>query len=247
MQLGLARTPPPGGDDAARALIAASASLGQRPAITFLAAAGRQEQGFRSLAGWVAKGAHLLHDEFGLRPGDTLGVAGPPGWPLASLCLAAWWSGLTVSTSLTGANVAAVVLHVGLSAPAGTPVLWLGDGPDGTAPTPDGGECWTEAVLPYPDRAPSAAATSDAIAWQHGSVRLTQAQLLEGIRAIPTGVVGLRRSLHADVVTDPVALAVLTLRPLVTGTASVIIDDATEGPTDGLERAATAERIVTWQ
>jgi hypothetical protein len=60
-------------------------------------------------------------------------------------------------------------------------------------------------------------------------------------------VVGLRRSLHADVVTDPVALAVLTLRPLVTGTASVIIDDATEGPTDGLERAATAERIVTWQ
>lgn len=247
MQLGLARTPPPGGDDAARSLIAASASLGQRPAITFLAGAGRQEQGFRSLAGWVAKGAHLLHDEFGLRPGDTLGVAGPPGWPLASLCLAAWWSGLKVSTSMGGADVAAVVLHVGLPAPAGTPVLWLGDGPDGTAPTPDGGECWTEAVLPYPDRAPSAAATPDAVAWQHGSVRLTQAQLLEGIRAIPAGVVGLRRSLHADIVADPVALAALTLRPLVTGTASVIVDDVTEGPTDELERAAAAERIVIWQ
>ena len=250
MQLGLGRIPPPSGDDAARTLIAASTSLGQRPAITFLTPAGRQEQGFRSLAGWVAKGAHLLHDELGCRPGDVLGVAGAAGWPLASLCLAAWWSGLTISTSVSDAEVAtvaAVVLQVGRPAPAGVPVLWLGDGPDGTAPTLDGGECWTEAVLPYPDRAPSAAATPDAIAWQHGSVRLTQAQLIEGTRTIPAGVIGLRRSRHANVITDPIALAALTLRPLVTGTASVIVDDVTDGPTDELERAAVTERIVVWQ
>jgi uncharacterized protein (TIGR03089 family) len=247
MQLGLSRTPPSGGDDVAQALVAAAASLGQRPAITFLTPAGRQEQGFRSLAGWVAKGAHLLHDELGLRPGDALGVAGPAGWPLASVCLAAWWSGLRITTTNGAPDVAAFVLHVSQpTLTAGLPVLWLGDETDGTAITPDGGECFTEAVLPYPDRAPSPAAAPDAIAWQHGSDRRTQAQLLEQLRTIPAGVVGLRRSRHADVVSDPVALALLALRPLVTGSASVIVDDVTGGDVEELEQAAAAERVAAW-
>ena len=84
---------PPAADDVATALAGAAALLGQRPAITALTLSGRREQGFASLAGWVAKGANLLSAELDVGPGDRVGLAGPPGWPLAAVALSAWWVG----------------------------------------------------------------------------------------------------------------------------------------------------------
>jgi len=240
--IGLGSARPPAAADIAQALDGAVRSLGQRPAITFLTPRGRQEQGLRSLGGWVAKGAHLLRDEFGLRPGDSIGVSGPAGWPLATVCLAAWWNGLTVSDP---ADTHVAVLHVGATAPSGSEVLWLGDDPDGSAPTPDGRDCWTEAVLPYPDRAPAPAATTDAIALRLGTATFTHAALLALAGTPPDGVVGLRRAGRPDVTTDAAALAALTLRPLVTGAAIVVVDDADMEPADA-ERAVAAERVTAW-
>jgi hypothetical protein len=133
MLLGPAASRPAPSTDLAEALARATATLGQRPAITRLDGPQRQEQGFVSLAGWAAKGAHLLRDGWGVGPDTPLGVAGPPGWPLAGACLAAWWLG----ACLVPADEATVaVVHTSCSPSGPGDVLWVGDGPDGTGPIP---------------------------------------------------------------------------------------------------------------
>jgi len=267
MRIGGVGDRPEPSSDVASALSGAVARLGQRPAVTSHGAEGRHEQGFVSLAGWAAKGANLLRDEFGLAAGDRLGVASPPGWPLAAVTLAAWWLGITIVPASTP-GLLLTVRHVALpDVPAGGPaggrtaarggdVLWLGDALDGTGiPPTHGDECWTDAVIPHPDRAPTPVRDGSAVALdlsgadQHGDSAVdrtaSQLQLLTSVSADPAGVVGILRRGGTDLLSGSDAvrqLTALVVRPLVSGSATVV------APADEVARAriSTAERVVRW-
>lgn len=241
MRLGPLAPRPPAADDVATALAGAAAALGQRPAITVVVPDLRQEQGFVSLAGWAAKGAHLLRDELGLGPGDVLGVDAPPSWPLAAVALAAWWVGVALGPVATGRPA---VVHEGRPDPGGD-VWWLGDAIDGgpvdTASI--GGEAWTAAVIPYPDRPPAPGASPDVAAIVDAEGRVTtQRELLAAWRG-DEGVLGLRRpALDA---TYPLGqVMALAGRPLVTGTATVVLAGAADAAT--VERITADERVARW-
>lgn len=252
---------PPTAPDVAAALSGAVAALGQRPAITGLRPDGRREQGFASLAGWVAKGANLLSGEFGLGPGDRVGLEGPAGWPLAAAALSAWWVGVTVVPARSGGTGLAIahVASAEQAAPGGSAeqgalpaeVLWFGDaldGTDGTHAAPPSGEWWAEAVTPHPDRPPAAVhdGTLVALTLQDGTDR-SQGDLLDAAVDAAGGAIGLLRAGDVDVLTRSeaaVLLATLALRPLVTGSATVVVEDGAS-PADR-ERIASAERIVRW-
>lgn len=242
---------PPASDHVAGALEGAVALLGQRPAVTGLIGGERREQGFASLAGWVAKGANLLTTELGLGPGDRMALGGPPGWPLAAVALSAWWAGLTVVPLSRSGDAAVTVAHAGLDLGTGArsgELLRFGDALDGTGVAtrdePNLGEQWTDAVTPHGDRPPAPArdATLVAFAEEDGEA-WTQQALLGLADDGQDGALGLLRHGDADVLAaadGPGTLAVLALRPLVTGTATVVLD--AEDP----DRAgsATAERVT---
>jgi uncharacterized protein (TIGR03089 family) len=243
---------PPQAKDVATALSGAVSLLGQRPAITALGPGGRREQGFASLAGWVAKGANLLRLELDLGPGARVAVAGPPGWPLAAVTLSAWWIGATVvpAGAADAGTADASVLHVGSVVPsaAGGERFWFGDALDGTGTPPGGadrGEQWTDAVTPHGDRPPAPAHDGGLVALTgHGGADVTQRAMLSQLEE-ESGVLAIARTGDEDVLTrsDAVALlAALALRPLVTGAATVVIGH------DDPERdaQAEAERITRW-
>ena len=257
---------PPSAQDIAAALAGAVSALGQRPAITGLRPDGRREQGFASLSGWVAKGANLLAGEFGLGPGDRVGLAGPPSWPLAAAALSAWWVGVTVvAASTDGIDLAIVHVaasgsdssstHASLPSPLPSEVLWFGDALDATGdetddiargPASPSGEWWADAITPHPDRPPAAAhdGTLVALITPDGST-VSQRALLDMVATDPGGAIGILRSGERDVLQrDDAALllAMLALRPLVTGSASVVV----EADDDARERIVAAERIARW-
>lgn len=257
---------PPSAQDIAAALAGAVSALGQRPAITGLRPDGRREQGFASLSGWVAKGANLLAGEFGLGPGDRVGLAGPPSWPLAAAALSAWWVGVTVvAASMDGIDLAIVHVaasgsasgsaHASQPSPLPSEVLWFGDALDATGdvagdiacgPASPSGEWWADAVTPHPDRPPAAAhdGTLVALTTPDGST-VSQRALLDMVATDPGGAIGILRSGERDVLQrDDAALllAMLALRPLVTGSASVVV----EADDDARERIVAAERIARW-
>jgi len=257
---------PPSAQDVAAALAGAVSALGQRPAITGLRPDGRREQGFASLSGWVAKSANLLSGEFGLGPGDRVGLAGPPSWPLAAVALSAWWVGVTVVAARTD-GIDLAVVHVAQSrstsgsghASLPPEVLWFGDALDGTDDGMDdgmddlarglaspSGEWWADAVTPHPDRPPAAAHDGALIALTtpDGST-VSQRALLDMLATDPGGAIGILRTGQRDVLLrDDAALllATLALRPLVTGSASVVV----EADDDARERIVAAERIARW-
>ena len=240
MRLGPLAPRPTPSDDVAAAVVAAVAALGQRPAITVVLPGGRQEQGFASLGGWAAKGAHLLRDELGLGPGDVLGVDAPPSWPLAAVALAAWWAGVALGPVEPGRHT---VVHEGRSHPGGV-VLRLGDAVDGgpVAATADG-EAWTAAVIPYPDRPPPPGASPDVVAVIDADGRTTtQRELLAAWRD-DAGALGLRRG-GAAPGDAPSVLGVLAARPLVTGAATVVVAAASEEEARGL---TTGDAISRWR
>jgi hypothetical protein len=242
---------PPAMPDVAAALRGAVEMLGQRPALTGLRADGRREQGFASLAGWVSKGANLLALEFGLGPDSRVAIAGPAGWPLAAAALSTWWIGATIvaASGPHASSAQASILHVtadGTTAAAGER-FWFGDGLDGTGSRqPASGEQWTDAVTPHGDRPPPAAHDGDLIALLDASgAAPSQRQLLDLFAADGGGVLGVVRTGDEDVMMRSDAamlLAALALRPLVTGSATVIID-ADDAARDANARA---ERIVRW-
>lgn len=247
MRIGGLSARPPRSDDVAGALAGAVAVLGQRPAITALGADGRREQGFASLAGWVAKGANLLHLELGLGPGARVALAGPPGWPLAAVALSSWWVGATVVPAAAGGPADLRVLHGSVDDPvmATGERFWFGDGLDGTGATASG-EQWTDAVTPHGDRPPPPSHDGGLAAIvDRSGVTLTQAALLSRFAEDDGGVLGMVRMDDEDLLARPdaaAALVALALRPLVTGSATVVIrhDDAAR------EQHAEAERVVRW-
>lgn len=239
-----------GPPDVATALSAAVAALGHRPAVTVIAPGQRQEQGFVSLAGWAAKGAHLLRDELGLGPGDVLGVDAPPSWPLTAVALAAWWAGVALGPVAPGR---AAVLHEGRPDPGGD-VLWLGDAIDGgpTDPTWRAGEAWTAAVTPYPDRPPSPGAAPDAAAIVSGDGRITTQRELLGAWHDDEGVLGLWRDAPAgsepgmSTATGAAGdrLGPLAARPVITGDGTVVVLGSWDP--QGVDRLTGSERIARW-
>lgn len=252
MRIGGVGGRPQAASDVAAALSGAVGSLGQRPAVTGLRADGRREQGFASLAGWVAKSANLLTGEFGLGPGDRVGLAGPAGWPLAAAALSAWWVGVTVVPASAG-GIDLALVHVTRAGSEDGPlppeVLWFGDALDGTAGSAaPSGEWWAEAVIPHPDRPPAAAHDGALIALTTADGVSTSQRGLLGLAADDAGgAIGILRARDDDAVGRADAallLATLALRPLVTGSASVVVEDGV--PDAQRERIAAAERITRW-
>lgn len=239
---------PPRAEDVATALSGATSLLGQRPAVTALGREGRREQGFASLAGWVAKGANLLALELGIGPDGRVAVAGPAGWPLAAVTLSAWWVGATVVPVTVAGPVDVSILHVTTPRDGRSgDLMWFGDALDGTGGTRDSaGEQWTDAVTPHGDRPPSPARDGDLTAFlDTAGASMTQRALLDALADDDGGVLGVVRHGDDDVVgrSDAARLiAALTLRPLVTGAATVVIAD------DDPQRDAhaDAERVTRW-
>jgi hypothetical protein len=234
-------------DDVASALSTAAATLGQRPAVTVITPDGRQEQGFVSLAGWAAKGAHLLRDELGLGPGDVLGVDAPPSWPLAAVALAAWWAGVALGPVAPGRPA---VVHEGRADPGGEggEVWWLGDAIDGgpLGAIPAHGEAWTAAVIPHPDRPPAPGASPDAIALVDVDGRVTTQRELLAAWQEDEGVLGLLRTEPATPVRADVLdmLGALAARPLGTGLTTVVVGGVTASA--DTNRLTVGDRVARW-
>ena len=234
-------TPPPAAapapTDVASAVTAALSSRGPAPAVTVLRPDRREEQGVASLAQWAAKGAHLLEAELLLQPGDRLHVDIAPGWPLAAVCLAAWWAGIAVA--LPGADGPAAEVAVvteGRPAPAGAQeVLWVGDGIDGGPLGAVDGEAWPVAVQAWPDAPPPPGAAADRIALRTAEVTRTQAELLAEAAAIGQGRLGVEVA-RLDAVTAALAIAA---RPVAGPHPTVVIDRVGREAADG-------ERVRTW-
>jgi hypothetical protein len=218
--------------DVAQALTAALVARGPGPAVSVYRPDRRDEQGVASLAQWAAKGAHLLEAELVLSRGDRLHLDVAPDWPLAAVCLAAWWAGIAVDLTHP-ADVA--VVHDGRPRPDAQDVLWTGDAVDGAPDGPGRGDAWPVAVQSWPDAPPPPQAAPEAIALIAGDRRWTQAELLAEAAAIGTGRLGVD---GADL--EPVS-AVLTLaaRPVATPHATVLLLGADRAAADG-------ERVRTW-
>ncbi|MBW3663074.1 MAG: hypothetical protein KY469_08245 [Actinobacteria bacterium] len=218
--------------DLAAALRAAAAQLGHRPAVTVLTPDRREEQGFTSLAQWASKGAHLLEYEFGFDVGARVALAPAPGWPLVAVCLACWWSGVTVVFDGPGDLV---VAHLDHPVPDGSDVLWIGDAVDGTPVSDTTGEPWSVAVQAFPDQPPPARAGSDVLALQVGDRTWSHAELIAAAgRWDQPGPLGVTANL------DPLDLVVaMAVRPLATGNPSVLVRGVDTS-------AASGEGVTDW-
>ncbi|TVR26848.1 MAG: hypothetical protein EA387_02035 [Nitriliruptor sp.] len=242
MQLGGPRTDQPAPTDVAAAITTGAATLGHRPAVTVLHRQARYEQSGTSLVNWAAKGAHLLELDHLVGPGATVRLLAPPCWTSASVALATWWLGGTVA--LTAGEPDGVSIghpsQIGAQE-AGHSDLLLGDGLDG-APSPDdltatttGIPAWTHEAQPLPDHPPTAQARGDLPALRTASQTWSQAELLAVAGALGEGTLGI----EAGTTDHLTALAAVSLRPLLTGHATVVLRGVPRG-------AAAAERVTTW-
>ncbi len=253
MQLGRhpgAGTPP---GDVAAAIRRGSALLGHRPAVTVLHPWARYEQSGASLANWAAKGANLLELDHLVGPGGTVHLAAPACWSTASVALATWWLGAVVhldtaasgpgtpAPDRTAAEVAVGtadirVQHEAVAETAARgSVLLVGDGldggPTGTATAP----VWTHEAQPMPDAPPPPAARADGLALVSGARRWSQREVLALAARLGDGVLGA----ECDQVDPAVALVATSVRPFLTGQATVVLR--------GVRReAAAAERVSAW-
>lgn len=223
--------------DVATGLREATATLGFRPAVTVLRAAGRRdEQGMGTLAQWAAKGAHLLEADLGLGPGDRVHVDVPAGWPLAAICLAAWWAGITVTTD-GDAEVAVVDESRPVPATGVEDLLRTGAAVDGAPVAVVEGEAWAQAVQTFPDAPPPPRAAAELVALAVGPRRFTQRELLADAAGLGDrrGTLGLEAA-HLDPV---VAVLAVAARPVALQRATVVLDGADRD-------AAAADGVTVW-
>lgn len=231
MQLQPASPPTPPSDLAA-GLAACARERGQRPAVTVLAAAGRAEQGYVTLAQWAAKGAHLLAMDLAAGPGTRVLVDIDPGWTLAAVCAAVWWVGGTVVLG-DDTDVAGAVVHESRPRPDAVEVYRVGDAVDGGLTVASSDLVWAEEVQAFPDTPPPSGARSDLPAIDDG-VLTTHGELIAAL-APERGTLGLDVATFAGAGVREVAA-----RPLVTGRTTVVLRD-------GLARsAADGDRVATW-
>jgi len=250
VELGGATTDAAAPGHVAEAVRQGASRLGHRPAVTVLHPQARYEQSGVSLANWAAKGANLLELDHLIGPGSTVRLLAPPCWTTASVALATWWLGGTVSLVEDGpaevtiahrgsTDGAAMVTPLGSTdTAAGVAAdLLLGDGLDGAPSQAAAGTvpAWTREAQPMPDLPPAPQARGDQAALRTGADSSTQAQLLALAGRLGRGTAGV----EADR-TDPVtALVAVALRPLLTGHPTVVLRGV------GRE-AAAAEKVRTW-
>ncbi len=202
---------------------------GHAPAVTVLTPRGREEQSTASLAQWAAKGAHLVAWDLQLEPGDSLGVDLPLSWTMAAVCLAAWWSGVTVDLAPTSG---VTVAHESRRDHHSGDVLWVGDTPSG-APVDGGLDAWVTAVQTFPDQPPAPRDLEAAIR-DTGSIH-SEAEVLEMADRQGRGTAGVdTAAMHG---TD--AVVAVTLRPFVALAATVVVDGVARGRAD-------RERVAVW-
>lgn len=236
MQLSPPSAPGPVPTDVASAVTTALSTRGPAPAVTVVHADRREEQGVASLAQWAAKGAHLLEAELLLGPGDRLHVDLAPGWPLAAVCLAAWWAGVAVALPGHGGRAEVAVVTEGRRAPDGTEdVLWVGAGVDGGPVGEVDGEAWPVAVQAWPDAPPPPGATPERVALWTAEGSRTQAQLLAEAAAIGQGRLGVT----ADTLDPVAAVLAIAARPVASAHPTVVVTDADRADVAG-------ERVRTW-
>jgi hypothetical protein len=213
---------------------------GHRPAITLLAATGRQEQSFTSVAQWVAKTSHWLELDLLLEPGDRVGLVGPPGWVPAVAALGAWWAGLVVVVGDEVGAADVIVAHADHVPTSDAEVVTWGWGFDGA---PEGGssgarEPFVHVVQPFPDAPPPPRGTADSpalISGEDAASAQTQSNLLSQQATEPAGTVGVPAETPATR-----WLPTTALRPLVTGRPTVLL-------APGVDRsAADGDRVSTW-
>lgn len=241
VELGGAPTGTPAPNDIAEALRAGAGRLGHRPAVTVLHPGVRYEQSGASLANWVAKGAHLLELDHLIGPGSAVGLLAPPCWTTASIALATWWLGGTVSLVDDGSADVTVGYRGATGEHGATPAdLLVGDGVDGAPPAADAVTrpaipAWTHEAQPLPDQPPAPRAQGERAALRTAQRTWTQTQLLALAGELGTGTGGVEAGR-----TDPVdALVAVALRPLMIGRATVVLRGV------GRE-AAAGEKVRTW-
>jgi uncharacterized protein (TIGR03089 family) len=221
--------------DVASGLRQAAATLGFRPAVTVLRPDRRDEQGVATLAQWAAKGAHLLEADLGLGPGDRLHLDVPAGWPLAAVCLAAWWAGIAIT--LDGDSEVAVIDESRPVPDGVTDLLRTGAAVDGAPTEVVAGEVWAEAVQPFPDAPPPPRAAPDLPALAAGSRRFDQRELLADAAAL-----GERRGtlgVAADDLDPVLAVLAVAARPIALQRPTVVLA--------GTDRTAAAgDGVASW-
>lgn len=219
--------------DIPAAIRTTTASSGHRPFLTVLAATGRQEQSFTSLAQWTSKTAHWIALELLLEPGDRLGIVGPPGWVPVAAALGAWWAGLTVVVGERAAGADVVVSHVdGVPEVSGELVVW-GWGFDGAPLTNGPAEAFVEVVQPFPDDPPAPLGTASSPALDDGHRVAPQGAIMDAFRQVDADTIGIEPQ-------APDWLATAAVRPLVTGRPTVIL-----APGVGRD-AAAGDRVAGW-
>ena len=242
MQLGGPRSDQPLPTHVADAVTAGATALGHRPAVTVLHPHARYEQSGTSLTNWAAKGAHLLELDHLVGPGSTVRLLAPPCWTSASVALATWWLGGTVTVSSDHPAEVTVGHPSQIRVPdAGELDLLLGDGLDGApgpadpVAVPTASPAWTHEAQPLPDHPPASHARGDLPALRSSSRTWNQAELLAMAGALGEGTLGVEAG-----ATDPVvALVAVSLCPLLTGRGTVVLRGVPHG-------AAAAERVRTW-
>jgi hypothetical protein len=230
--------PPPPPPDLPTGLAARARDLGQRPAVSVLTVAGRAEQGFVTLAQWAAKGAHLLELDHAAGPGVEVFVDVPAGWPLAAVAAAVWWTGAAVRLGEPGdADVG--IVHSSRGLPDVEHVLLVGDAVDGSPVDDTDLPVWALEVQAFPDQPPTPRATPRSTAvLAPGGIAMDHAEVVT--RAAGLGAVGPLGLTRAGVRGEPlIALLAVAARPLVTGSATVVLDGV--GPD-----AADGDRVASW-
>ena len=198
----------PPSDDLATALATAAEHLGHRPAITVVRRDRRDEQGFLSLAGWAAKGAHLLQIEAELGPGDRVRLVAPAGWPAAAVCCAAWWAGIVVTTA---DDARVTVQHESTPVAVHGDVYAIGDAVDGSPGIDGVGEPWALAVQSFPDRPPPPGAQPDTLALEVDGTTWTHRDLIAFARGAASAVAA---DAQASLWIPALARALVTGEPL---------------------------------
>lgn len=240
MQLGGAGGVQPLPTHIAAALGSSAAGLGHRPAVTVLHPTARYEQSGVSLANWAVKGAHLLELDHLVGVGSTVGLLAPPCWTTASVALATWWLGGVVSLLPDDDRATVTVAHPTTLARTGATGadLLVGDRLDGAPdpePTAPARPAWTHEAQPLPDHPPATQAAGELPALRTAERSWSQAALLSAATELGAGTAGV----EAGVTSTVTALLAITLRPLVTGHATVVLRGVDRG-------AAAAEKVTVW-
>jgi uncharacterized protein (TIGR03089 family) len=220
-----------------------------RPLVTMYddATGERVELSVTTFDNWVSKLANLFTADWGLVPGDLVGIDLPPHWQSMVAAVGAWTAGLTVSLDPTQSVAARIVGPAWAGDPRrsgevlATSLRPMGQGFAG--PLPAGWLDWASEVPAQPDALlmPQPLDAEDvALVVPDGAV--THSGLVERGRdaARACGLDGGARLLTDLNPVDPTGIDIALLAPLVTASSVVLLVNAAAGR---VELVAAQERV----